>query len=343
MSADKVKCVVWDLDNTIWHGVLAESDQVTLKNNIKAIITEFDNRGILQSVSSKNDYNIAKEKLKEFQLWEYFIYPQINWNPKSKAIKTIAKSINIGIDSLAFVDDQPFELEEVGFACPEVRCINANLLNDLANMDCMKPKFLTSDSKNRRLLYQNDIARNAVEEEFNGTQEEFLASLKMSFKISKTQESDLQRVEELTVRTHQLNSTGYIYSYEELCEYIKDDKYEVLVTRLDDKYGSYGTIGLALIEKYADIWELKLLIMSCRVISRGVGNILLNHICNEARKQGVKVRAQFVPTDRNRIMYITYKFNGFKEIDKDENGTLMLEADMSRERSISCYINVVVE
>jgi FkbH-like protein len=343
VSADKVKCVVWDLDNTIWDGILAESDQVTLKNNIKPIITELDNRGILQSISSKNDYDVAKAKLKEFQLWDYFIYPQINWNPKSEAIKTIAKSINIGIDTLAFVDDQPFELEEVGYACPDVRCINANELEGLLDMDCMNPKFVTSDSKNRRQLYQNDITRNAVEKDFNGTQEEFLASLNMNFRISRAKESDLQRVEELTVRTHQLNSTGYIYSYDELCECIKNDKYEVLVTRLDDKYGSYGTIGLSLIEKYSDIWEVKLLIMSCRVMSRGVGNILLNHICNEARKSGVKVRAQFVPTDRNRIMYITYKFNGFKEVNKDSNGTLMLEADMSRERSIPSYVNVIVE
>ena len=343
MNAEKVKCVIWDLDNTIWEGILAESDQVTLKDNIKTIIRELDNRGILQSISSKNDYDIARKKLEEFGLWEYFIYPQISWNPKSQAVQTIAKSINIGSDTLAFIDDQPFELEEVQFAYPEVRVIDAERLDKILDMDCMKPRFLTSDSHNRRLLYQNDIKRNTVEKEFTGNQEAFLSSLSMNFIISKAQKSDLQRVEELTVRTHQLNSTGYIYSYDELCDCITDDKYEVLVTRLDDKYGSYGTIGLALFEKYADIWEIKLLIMSCRVMSRGVGNILLNHICNEARQQGVKVRAQFVPTVRNRIMYITDKFNGFKEIDKNENDVLMLEADMSQERSIPTYVNVVVE
>ena len=93
----------------------------------------------------------------------------------------------------------------------------------------------------------------------------------------------------MTVRTHQLNSTGYIYSYDELKNCIEDDKYEVLVTKLDDKYGTYGTIGLALIEKSEKEWEVKLLLMSCRVMSRGVGNILLNHICTLGKKSKCEI------------------------------------------------------
>ena len=115
MKDTKIKCVVWDLDNTLWEGILQEGDNIVLKEEAAAVIKELDKRGILQSVSSKNDYESAKEKLEEFGLWEYFIYPQINWNPKSEAIETIAKSINIGIDTLAFVDDQEFEREEVSY------------------------------------------------------------------------------------------------------------------------------------------------------------------------------------------------------------------------------------
>ena len=185
-------------------------------------------------------------------------------------------------------------------------------------------------------MYQTDIIRNNVEKDFNGTKEDFLKSLHMTFYINKAKEEDLQRAEELTVRTHQLNSTGHIYSYDELKACIGDEKYEVLVTRLDDKYGTYGTVGLALIEKSEKVWEVKLLLMSCRVISRGVGNILLNYICNEAKKAGVKLQAQFVPTDKNRIMYITYKFNGFKEI--KEKDTIVFEADTGYERKIPAYV-----
>ena len=340
MKDTKIKCVVWDLDNTLWEGILQEGDNIVLKEEAAAVIKELDKRGILQSVSSKNDYESAKEKLEEFGLWEYFIYPQINWNPKSEAIETIAKSINIGIDTLAFVDDQEFEREEVSYSHKDVLCIDALKIGKILSMDCMMPNYITTDSKNRRAMYQNDITRNNVEKDFQGTKEEFLSSLHMTFCISKARESDLQRAEELTVRTHQLNSTGYVYSYDELKACIDDEKYEVLVTRLDDKYGTYGTIGLALIEKNEKVWEVKLLLMSCRVMSRGVGNILLNYICNEAKKAGVKLQAQFVPTDKNRIMYITYKFNGFKEI--KENDVIVFEADTSYERKIPEYVELVV-
>lgn len=340
MKHTKIKCVVWDLDNTLWEGILGEGDHIALKEDVVEVIKELDKRGILQSISSKNDYESAKEKLKEFGIWEYFIYPQINWNPKSEAIEAIAKSINIGIDTFAFVDDQEFEREEVSYSHKNVLCINAVQIKKILSMDCMMPKYITSESKKRREMYSNDITRNNVEKEFNGTKEEFLSSLHMTFCISKAQESDLQRAEELTVRTHQLNSTGYVYSYDELKACIKDEKYDVLVTRLDDKYGTYGTIGLALIEKNEKIWEVKLLLMSCRVMSRGVGNILLNYICNEAKKAGVRLQAQFVPTDKNRIMYITYKFNGFKEVKKTD--LTVFEADTDYKRKIPEYVELVV-
>ncbi|WP_313131520.1 HAD-IIIC family phosphatase [Anaerocolumna sp.] len=340
MKDTKIKCVVWDLDNTLWDGILLESEDVVLKDDVVEVIKELDKRGILQSISSKNDYDAAKKKLEEFDLWDYFIYPQINWNPKSEAIEVITNSINIGINTLAFVDDQEFERDEVSFSHQDVLCIDTLDSGKILSMDCMMPKFITSDSKNRRAMYQNDIARNSIEKDFKGTKEEFLGSLNMTFYISKAQESDLQRVEELTVRTHQLNSTGYVYSYAELKACIEDEKYEVFVTRLDDKYGTYGTIGLALVEKNEEVWEVKLLIMSCRVMSRGVGNILLNYICNEAKKAAVKLQAQFVPTDKNRIMYITYKFNGFKEIKKDN--LIVFEADMAHERKIPKYVELVV-
>ena len=340
MKERKIKCVVWDLDNTLWKGVLQEDDKVILQQEAVEVIKELDKRGILQSVSSKNKYELAKRKLEEFDLWNYFIYPQINWNPKSEAIETIAKSINIGIDSLAFVDDQKFERDEVSYFHHDILCIDASQIEKIPSMDPMKPKYITMDSKNRRLMYQTDIVRNNVERDFKGTKEEFLKTLHMTFYISKAKEEDLQRAEELTVRTHQLNSTGYIYSYDELKACIEDEKYEVLVTRLEDKYGTYGTIGLGLIEKGEKVWQVKLLLMSCRVMSRGVGSILLNYICNEAKKAGVKLQAQFVPTDKNRIMYITYKFNGFKEIKGEDS--IVFEADTDYERKIPDYVELAI-
>ena len=205
------------------------------------------------------------------------------------------------------------------------------------------PRFVTGDSKNRRKMYQNDIKANMAEKEFIGSKEEFLKTLDMHLTVSPAQESDLQRMEELTVRTHQLNSTGYIYSYEELRDFIHSDKHIVLVAQLDDKFGSSGKIGLALIEMQENAWELKLLLMSCRVISKGVGNVLMNYILNLARENNVALTAQFVPSEHNRIMYITYKMSGFseKEMLEEDKCRLVLEADMSFERKIPDYVTVL--
>ncbi len=342
MTRPKIKCVVWDLDNTVWDGVLIEDDHVQLKENVIAVIKELDKRGILQSISSKNDYDLAKEKLEEFGLWDYFIYPQISWNSKSEAVAQIAKSINIGIDTLGFVDDQPFEREEVLFSHPEVLCIDAEDVDKIPDMERMKPKFITNDSKNRRKMYQNDISRNQDEQKYTGTKEEFLTTLNMVFHIDKAKDEDLQRAEELTVRTNQLNSTGYIYSYDELKTFIEADDYEVYVAQLDDKFGTYGKIGLALVEKKDEVWDLKLLLMSCRVMSKGVGSVFMNFLINEAKKNNKMLQAQFIPTDRNRMMYVTYKFNGFKETIKDGD-LVIFEADMTYERTIPDYVKLVCE
>ncbi|OPZ92810.1 MAG: Acid Phosphatase [Firmicutes bacterium ADurb.Bin419] len=338
----KIKCVVWDLDNTIWNGVLIEDNDVTLRDGVVDIIRTLDNRGILQSVASKNDYDLAMAKLKEFGLDDYFIYPQIHWNSKSSSVKSIAKSINIGIDTLAFVDDQPFEREEVNFSNPEVLCIDVADLDKLLDMPEMNPKFITEDSKLRRQMYMSDIKRNKDEESFEGAQEEFLSSLGMVFVISQVGEGDLQRAEELTVRTHQLNATGYTYSYEELDEFRRSDRHKLFIASLEDKYGTYGKIGLILIECDEDVWTLKLLLMSCRVMSRGVGTIMMSHIMELAKKANVRFRAEFVPTDRNRMMYITYKFAGFKEVE-ERDGVTILENDLSNIQSTPKYVKLIVK
>ena len=98
----EIKCIVWDLDNTIWDGTLTESKNVKLKHYIKDIIGELDARGILNSIASKNNYGDAVEKLKEFGIYEYFLYPEINWNPKSSSIANIQKNLNIGIDTYVY-------------------------------------------------------------------------------------------------------------------------------------------------------------------------------------------------------------------------------------------------
>ncbi|MBU1169047.1 MAG: HAD-IIIC family phosphatase [Proteobacteria bacterium] len=338
-SEKKIKCVVWDLDNTLWNGLLSENDPVSLCEGVVEVIKTLDNRGILQSVASKNDHGTAMEKIHEFGLSDFFLYPQINWNPKSSSIKAIAESINIGMDSLAFIDDQPYERDEVNFSFPDVLCIDAADMAGLLDMPEMNPRFITQDSKIRRQMYLNDIKRNNIEEMFEGAKEDFLASLGMVFRISQAKEEDLRRAEELTVRTHQLNTTGYTYSYDELDRFRTSEDHILLTATLDDKYGTYGKIGLALIERNHNLWTIKLLLMSCRVLSRGVGAIMINHIRNKAKKSNVRLCAEMIATDRNRMMYMTYKFSGFKEVKKRKD-VIVFENDLTLIPDFPTYVHV---
>jgi FkbH-like protein len=338
----KIKCIIWDLDNTLWNGVLLEDDRVTLRPGVLEIIQTLDERGILQSISSKNEHGLTMAKLKEFGIAEYFLYPQINWNPKSESVKTIVASINIGMDTIAFIDDQPFEREEVKFVLPEVLCIDAADLDRLIDMPEMQPEFITEDSKLRRFMYLSDIQRKEEEETFSGPQEEFLASLQMIFTIAPVGEGDLQRAEELTVRTHQLNTTGYTYSYEELDQFRKSDRHKLLIAALEDKFGTYGKIGLVLLECGQDVWTIKLLLMSCRVMSRGVGSVLINYLMSLAKSNKVRLRAEFVSTDRNRMMYVTYKFAGFKEIE-EKGDFVVFENNLEQVQPFPGYMKVNVE
>jgi HAD-superfamily phosphatase, subfamily IIIC/FkbH-like domain len=337
----KIKCVVWDLDNTIWNGTLLESKAVRLNNEAVDVIRELDKRGILNSISSKNNYDDAMKKLEEFGIAEYFLYPQINWNAKSSSIKEIAGLINIALDTFAFIDDQPFELDEVHFSCSDVLCISADKVMILLEMPEFNPAFVTEESKCRRKMYQNDLKRKEIEQNYDGPKEEFLASLNMVFTIQEAEMEDLKRVEELTVRTHQLNTTGYTYSYDELSELIKSPRYKLYVASLDDKFGTYGKIGIALVE-CKDIekeWVIKLFLMSCRVMSRGVGTIFMNYIIDKANKADVQLFAEFVQNDKNRMMYITYKLGGFQEIDK-KGGVGLLKNDFNRKIVYPPYVEL---
>ncbi|MCP4178783.1 MAG: HAD-IIIC family phosphatase [bacterium] len=335
-----VKCVVWDLDNTVWDGILSEDIDVELKPGIIDIIQSLDDRGILNSIASKNNFDDAINKLKDFGLNDYFLYPEINWNPKSSMIKKISENMNINLDTFLFVDDQSYELDEVKYELDNVLCVNALEYKDLLVHPRLNPTFVTEDSKRRRLMYLENMDREKDEDVYEGPSDNFLKSLNMEFYIKEAEEKDLMRAEELTVRSNQLNATGITYSYEELDEYRKSDTHKLFICELVDKYGSYGKIGLALIDIRKE-WHLKLLLMSCRVMARGLGTVLLSFIMNKAKENNGKLNADFRITDRNRQMYIAYKFAGFVEVGSKSQENVLFENNLTRIQDIPSYIKII--
>ncbi len=334
----KIKCVVWDLDNTLWNGILSEGDDVQLRSGVIDIIKTLDERGILQSIASKNEFSDAYVKLEEMGIAEYFLYPQINWNPKSESVKNISKNLNLALDTFAFIDDSAFERDEVKSADEKILTVNADDIYKIISMERFIPKFITEDTRNRRSMYIADNKRNREEQEFTGDNTEFLKSLNMRLTISPVTEHDLQRAYELTVRTHQLNSTGYTYSYDELKDFINSDNHIFLIAQLTDKFGDYGKIGLILVEN-TDALRIKLLLMSCRVMSRGVGSAILIYLARLKKKLNKPMFAEFKTTDRNRIMYITYKIMGFDEI-SDNDGDVLLEYTSEEDKQYPDYFEV---
>ena len=334
-----VKCLVWDLDDTVWDGILLEDSEVRLRPRVVHILKTLDERGILHSIASRNDHDAAMARLREMGIDEYFLYPQINWSSKAASVAQIAKDLNLALDAFAFVDDQPFEREEVAFSHPGVLCVDSADLESLLDRPEFNPRFITEDSRLRRQMYQADIRRNLLEESFEGPKEEFLAGLEMIFTIVPAREEDLKRAEELTVRTHQLNTTGYTYSYEELDAFRRSPDHLLLISSLEDRHGTYGKIGLALVECGPEVWTVKLLLMSCRVMSKGVGTIMMNHILMRAKEAGVKVRAEFVSNGRNRMMRVTYSFAGFKEVGQEGEVTVF-ENDLSQIQGLPGYLEV---
>jgi methoxymalonate biosynthesis protein len=308
-----VKCLVWDLDQTLWRGTLLEDPAVRVPDGIREVINELDGRGILQSVASRNDHDHAWERLEALGIAEFLVLPQIGWGRKSDAVRAIADRLGFDHRAIAFIDDQPAERFEVASALPGVRCYPAEDATTLTNRAEFSPATVTEDSRRRRLMYQGEALRSAERATFAGADEDFLRSLDLDLRLRRASEPDLIRVEELTLRTSQMNATGVHYPDSALRSMLDDDRHEVLVATLTDRFGPHGAVAILLLAKHSGLWHLKLLATSCRVVPYGTGSVLLRWLTDQAATAGAHLVADFVRTERNRMMEVAYRFAGFAD------------------------------
>ena len=278
----KIKLVVWDLDNTLWSGVLVESNAVAVKKEVVQVIKELDQRGIINSIASKNDYEAAYEKLKEFGLDEYFVMPEINWNPKSVNIKKIVKDMNIGIDTVAFVDDTEFELNEVKTNAPEVLCINALDFERILEMSRFNV-IVTDDTMNRRKTYKMLELQREEQKNWEGDIDGFLRSCEMRLTIGRPTLEELPRCYELLQRTNQLNSSGRRLSLEEVTELYHSNEYECFLLSCEDRFGKYGIIGFSIVE-LKEVPIITDFVISCRVANKKVEHTYLMFLAERYKK-----------------------------------------------------------
>jgi methoxymalonate biosynthesis protein len=310
---DTVKCLIWDLDQTLWRGILLEDGTVTLPDGIRDMVIELDNRGILQSVASRNDHDQAWRWLEKFGLADYFVLPHIGWGRKPDSVRAIADKLQFAHRVVAFIDDQPAELAEMAHHLPEIRCYSADGALGLLSRPEFTPARVTTDARQRRSMYQAAFKRDAEWAGYAGADEDFLRTLELRLDIRRATGKDLARVEELTLRTSQMNATGVHYSEDALRALLSDERHEVLVTTLDDRFGPHGAVGIILLAKDPKVWHVKLLATSCRVVSFGAGTVLLRWLTDAAAAACVHLVADFRRTDRNRMMEVAYRFAGFAD------------------------------
>ena len=295
-----IKCVVFDLDNTLWEGVLLEDETLRVNENLVRLIRELDRRGILLSVASKNDHDHAWRKVEELGLSDYFLHPRINWRPKSENIERISAALNIALNTFAFIDDNPFELEEVSRRLPEVACFHVDDVDGLLD----DPRFEGSTSveaKNRRRYYREAIARETDQIEYENDYNGFLASCETKLEISPYDVADFDRVVELAQRTNQLNFSGTKYKRPEIAGLLADQDLEKYVLRCSDKYGSHGTVGLGLVRRREREIRVEEFMLSCRVQGRLIEQAFFRYLLERSNKNGfMKLWVNFHPTLRNK-------------------------------------------
>jgi FkbH-like protein len=305
------KCVVWDLDNTIWRGVALE-EAVVARPEVLATIKELDRRGILHSIASRGADTQTKAILNKLRLTQYFLCPRINWLPKTTNIRAIAEDLHLSLDALAFVDDDPFEREQVAAMLPEVLTICAEDAANLQNFAEFCPLHVTRESRQRRRTYLAEFARRDSERQFT-SREAFLESCKMTLTTRRMGRGDVHRVAEIMIRTHQLNSTALVLSADELEAYLhaRTTCDEMYVGDLSDRFGDYGLVAIALVERRALWWRLKFFALSCRVMGRGVERAFVCALIHRTAEPGAVIEAALRDTQNNRLIRTMYQMIGF--------------------------------
>lgn len=326
--AEKVKCLVWDLDNTLWNGILIETEDnesLELKAGVLETIKKLDERGIIQSIASKNDFAPAMEQLEKLGMSEYFLYPEIHWNAKSASIKNIAANLNIGVDAMAFIDDSVFEREQVHSALPEVRTYDALEVEELTEL----PEFdviVTDDSRHRREMYRAEEKRNALMASGNDDTVSFLRKCNLRIKVFAPQtEADITRCFELVNRTNQLNMSGRRYTRNEFDALLSKIGQTSIAFSCRDDFGSYGIVGFMQYRK--DNCELCFteFAMSCRVAGKYVESALFTHVLNDTCCE--KGTLTVHKTKKNVLLRKTFESIGFA-VEQDNAETVKYDVTL---------------
>lgn len=301
-----VKCVVWDLDGTLWDGVYSEQEGSLPHFNtaVVNVIKELDSKGILNSIASKNEPGLIRNCLEAAGVWELFLLPQIHWGTKSNSIRSIAEGLGIGIDSIAFIDDDPREREEVNDVFASVRTYAPDQIEHLLQQpEFMVPTSETSSS--RRRMYQDEFKRREFRALPGLDNDRFLDRLNLVMTIREGMSlTGGERLVELLQRANNWHLTGHRdWTSEGLYAHLNSNiNFIALSFDLEDRFGGYGCVGVALLEvdKSSDTVYVQELVMSCRAAAKTVDVAIVREIAKTAILHDVsRIVFKLIKTDRN--------------------------------------------
>jgi FkbH-like protein len=338
----QVKCAVLDLDNTLWSGVLREDGPggVSVNEYYLNVLEKMAARGILLAISSKND---AAERqhlpaLLGTELHSKIVSCQLHWRPKSEALQEIAAQLNIGLDSLAFFDDSPFERAEVRAHAPQVLVYEPEDLFACLNRPEFHPRgAITEEANSRTTKYQQQALRQQAERSSGGNLGEFLASCDFQLELRAPEHGEISRVHELLQRTNQLHATLTRPSLGELNARFQDSSNSLMrIAMLKDRFGDYGLIGFAAVDIRDATWEIVDLAFSCRAMGRGVELAMLHHLYETALAEGIReIAIQFRSGPKNQQMLEILLSSGLTpegEVDPPEGSSQRLSQQLNSGR-----------
>jgi FkbH-like protein len=341
LSGKVAKCVVVDLDNTLWGGVIGEDGMNGIRlgaeypgaafQELQRALLDVSRRGILLAVASKNNPAEAREALSGHPGMVLqprdFAAMRINWNEKARSLREIAAELNIGMDTIAFLDDNPVERQQVREQAPEAIVIN--LLEDpmgyaRAVRDCPWLERLTLSQEDRQRGEYYAAQRDRVELERSVTsKEDFYRGLEQVVEIATVNPQTLARVSQLTQKTNQFNVTTRRYTEQQIAEMAASSNWRVWSLRVRDRYADNGLVGVAIARVDGEVCQIDSFLMSCRVIGRTLETALLAHLAADARDRGAKLlQGWFLPTKKNAPAGEFYAGHGFEVAEQTQEGVL---------------------
>jgi len=340
LSGKIAKAIVVDLDNTLWGGVIGEDGMKGIRlgteypgaafQELQRVLLRLSERGILLAIASKNNPDDAMEVLDSHPAMllrrKHFSALRVSWSDKAQSLREIAEELNIGIDSLAFLDDNPVEREHVRSAAPEVHVLDLPRdPMDFARYVAACPLFerlaLSPEDRQRTEMYQAQSVRAELERGAT-SKEDFYRALEQKAEVARVSPATLARTAQLTQKTNQFNLTTKRYSEQEIAAIAASPACVVYTLGVRDRFADNGLVGVAIVRHSGESAEIDTFLMSCRVIGRTVETAFLSYLVSQAESAGVRrIEAWFLPTKKNAPARDFYARHGFRLQDDTAEGS----------------------